>query len=106
MVLVFGRKDDVIKGDTPVDGQVGIVPGNGSLAFRMVEIVAFVLENGIFGENYETMGKTFGDKKHQVVIGGQFTSHALTVGRGVSADVNSHIKNSSTDFRGCARLFF
>ena len=89
--MVFGRKDDVVERDSPVDGKVGVVPGNGSFAFRMVEIVAFVLEHSILREYHESMGKAMRYEKHQMIVGGQLTRYALAISGGVTSNVNGNV---------------
>ena len=51
MTLVLVGQDDVGCREAPVDSERRIVPGDGALGGRLVEVVAVVLEDGLAAQD-------------------------------------------------------
>lgn len=97
VAILVGEKDFVFV-QMPVDVQLRIVPGQSALALRIIEFVAFVLKHGLVAKDRESMCEPLRDKELKVVVLGEFDGIILAIGRGVLADVDSHIKDRSFDY--------
>ena len=69
MVPVFFGKDYFVGRQLPVDSQVGVVPGNGSLAVGIVKIVTFILKHSLFAQYGKSVGKALGDEELPMAFG-------------------------------------
>ena len=72
MCPVFGREDHLLCGELPVDPQVGVVPGNRSFGLGRVEVIAFVLEDGLVAQYGKTVCESARYEELAVILGGQF----------------------------------
>ena len=97
MSPVLLRQYRPVGGDAPVDGEVGVVPGDGSLGLRGVEAVALVLEDHLVAQHAEPVGETPRDEELPVVVFGEFDRHMLAEGRRASPDVHSHVEHGTPD---------
>ena len=95
MVFVLLRQYRPVGGDAPVDGEVGVVPGDGSLGLRGVEAVALVLEDHLVAQHAEPVGEAPGDEELAVVVPGEFDRHMLSEGRRAFPDVHSHVQHGA-----------
>ena len=97
MVFVLLRQYRPVGGDAPVDGEVGVVPGDGALGLRGVEAVALVLEDHLVAQHAEPVGETPRDEELPVVVARQLHGHVLAEGRRTSPDVNRHVQYGTPD---------
>ena len=81
MASVFLREDDIIFWQLPIYIELWIIPCDGTLALRMVKIVAFILENHFIAQHAETMCKPSRDKKLILFLTGEFHGYPFTKGR-------------------------
>ena len=95
MVFVLLRQYRLVGGDAPVDGEVGVVPGDGALGLRGVEAVALVLEDHLLAQHAEPVGEAPGDEELAVVAPGEFDRHMLSEGRRAFPDVHSHVQHGA-----------
>ena len=63
MLHVLVTQDGFICGDAPVDAEGAVEDADASVCFGMVELVAFVLEDGCVCEDSEAVGKAFGNEE-------------------------------------------
>ena len=63
----------------------------------MIEIVAFVLENGYLTEDGETVGETSWNEELEVVVFGQFYGYVLAICRGAFADIDGYVEDCAFD---------
>ena len=92
MSPVLLRQYRPVGGYAPVDGEVGVVPGDGPLGLRGVEAVALVLEDHLLAQHAEPVGETPRDEELPVVVAREFDRHVLAEGRRVSPDVHRHVQ--------------
>ena len=95
MPPVLLRQYRPVGGDAPVDGEVGVVPGDGALRLRGVEAVALVLEDHLVAQHAEPVGETPRDEELTVVVARQFHGHVPPEGRRASPDVHRHVQHGA-----------
>ena len=95
MPPVFLRQYRLLGGDAPVDGEVGVVPGDGPLRLRGVEVVALVLEDDLVAQHAEPVGEAPRDEELTVVVARQLHRHVLSEGRRASPDVHRNVQNGA-----------
>lgn len=95
MPPVLLRQYSLVGGDAPVDAEVGVVPGDGSLGLRGVEAVALVLEDHLVAQHAEPVGESPRDEELTVVVLGEFHCHVPSEGRRASPDVNRHVQHGA-----------
>ena len=95
MPPVLLRQYRLVGGDAPVDGEVGVVPGDGSLGLRGVEAVALVLEDHLVAQHAEPVGEAPRDEELTVVVFRQLHGHVLSVGRRAFPDVHRHVQHGA-----------
>jgi len=109
MCPVFGREDHLLCGELPVDPQVGVVPGDRSFGLGRVEVIAFVLEDGLVAQYGKTVCESARYEELAVILGGQFDGDVFAE-RGRSApyidgDVQNPTLNDPYQFGlGCGPL--
>ena len=92
---VLLRQYRLVGGDTPVDAEVGVVPGYRALRLRGVEAVALVLEDHLVAQHAEPVGEPSRDEELTVVVLRQLHGHVLSVGRRASPDVHRHVQHGA-----------
>ena len=78
MVTVFLGQDDIPGRNAPVNSQIRIIPGDGSLGFLIVEIVAFVLEYRLVRQDAETVSHSPWQEELPVTLSGQLDSYVFS----------------------------
>lgn len=76
----------------PVDAERIVKNGYATVCFRMVEVVAFILENGGFAKYGEAMCKATRYEELSVIVLCEFHSNMFAVCGRSFADVHSHVK--------------
>ena len=76
----------------PVNAERFVKNGYATVCFRMVEVVAFILENGGFAEYGEAMCEAARHEELSVIVLCKFHSNVLAVCGRSFADVYSHVK--------------
>ena len=95
MICVFRAEDDLVGGNAPVDAQGGVVPGDGSFGRRLVEAVALVEEDGLFGQHREAVGKALGNEELQLVLAAEFCRNVFAEGGAADADVHRNVQHAA-----------
>ena len=83
--------------NSPVDGEGFVKDGDSVVCFRMVIVIAFVLEDGDITEDGEAVGKTSWDEELTVVVFGQFDCHVLSICGRAFANVYGYVKDCAFD---------
>ena len=65
MLGVFFAQDGLLRRDSPVDAEALVCYGDAVVGLRMVELIAFVLEDGCLGEDGKAVGEALGDEELQ-----------------------------------------
>lgn len=81
--------------DSPVDSQTLIQNAYATVSFRVVELVAFVLEDRGLGQDGEAVGEALGNEELPVVFLRELHRDVLPVGRAAFADVHSDIQHGA-----------
>ena len=76
---VFVRQYGLVGGDSPVDSEALVQNAYATVGFGMVELVAFVLEDGALAQYCEAVRKAFGDEELPVIVFRQLHRDALSV---------------------------
>ena len=92
---VLVRQYGLVGGDSPVDSQALVEDADAAVGFRVVELVAFVLEDGALAQDSEAVRKAFGDKELPVVVFRELHRDALSVSGAAAAYVHCHIQNGA-----------
>ena len=79
----------------PVDAQALVQDADAPVRFRMVEVVALVLEHRRLAQHRKSMRKTLRDEELPVIVLRQLHGHMLPVRRAALADIHSHIQYRS-----------
>ena len=90
---VFVGKDGLFEGYFPINAERWIHDGDASVCFRMVVVVALILEHCCIAQNCETMGEASWNEELAVVVFGQEAGYVLAVCGGTFADVYGNIEN-------------
>lgn len=97
MIAVLVGKENLVLVELPIDVELRVVPGDCAFALRVVESVAFVLEDSIVTEDGEAVGETFGDKVLEVVVLGELDRMVVSKSRRVFADIYCDVEYASFD---------
>jgi hypothetical protein len=95
MVPVLGGKDDLFGGQLPVNPDIWIVPCDGTLRLRMIEIVALILEHALLGKDAESMGESPGHKKLKMILFTQLHREVLPISRRILSDIYCNVENTA-----------
>jgi len=95
MFGIFGADDTQFFRHLPIDSQIRVVQQQSAIRFRMIEVIAFVGEDGLVAEHRETMCKALGDEELTLVILTQLHAVPLTEGGTVFAQIDSHIQDTA-----------
>ena len=68
MLFVFLAKQCFAKRKLPINAKSLVGYANAAVSLGVIEIVAFILENGFFAQHGKTMGKTLRNEKLTVII--------------------------------------
>ena len=93
MLRVLVAQDGMLRWDAPVDTERTVQNADAAVGFRMVEVVALVLEHSRLAQYRKSMGEASGDKELAVVIFRQFDCHVLPVGGAAAPYVNRHVQH-------------
>ena len=63
MLQIFLAEYGFFNRDMPVDAKTFILDVDAAISFRMIKLIALVLENGGLGENGEAMSKATRDEE-------------------------------------------
>ena len=97
MLQVFLAKNRLLHRYAPINAKRLVLDIDAAISLRMIELVAFVLEDGSLGENGETMSEATRDKKLTMIVFCQFYCYMLAECRRAFADVNGNIKHCALD---------
>ena len=78
--------------DSPVDSQTLVQNAYAAVSFRVVELVAFVLEDRSLGQDGKAVGEAARYEELTMIVTCQLDSHVLPISRAAFADIYSHIK--------------
>ena len=87
----------VLRGYSPVDAQALVKDADAPVRFRVIELIALVLEHRRLAQHGETVGEPFRDEELPVVVLRQLHGHVPSVGRRAFAYVNGDIEDFSSD---------
>lgn len=76
---VLVRQYGLVGGDSPVDSEALVQNAYATVGFGMVELVAFVLEDGALAQHCEAVREAFGDEELPVVVFRELHRDALSV---------------------------
>ena len=80
MLSVLLAQDCLLCRNSPVDAEALVCYGDAAVGFRMVELIALVLEDGSLAQYGETVGEAFRDEELPVIIFREFDGDVLPVG--------------------------
>ena len=92
-MTVFFGKDYLIGRQAPVDCQIRVIPCNCTLCLWMVEIVALVLEDHLFGKYAESVSKSTRHKKLTMILFAQLYRKVLPISRRILTDIDCNVQN-------------
>ena len=81
----------------PFDADIGVVPGEAAFVVGVVEVVTFVAEFGVVGEDEEAVGESAGDEVLFFVFFGEGLAVPFAVGGGAGAEVDGDVKDGAFD---------
>lgn len=79
-------------GDLPVNCEVGVGAIYSSFTLRVVEGIAFVLEEGLVAQDCKSVGEAFGKEELAVVFAGEEAREVATEGGGTFAQVEGYVE--------------
>ena len=82
MLRIFFGKIGMLGWDLPINTEGIIEDADASIGFRMIEVVALVLEDGSLGEDGEAMGKALRNEELDMIVFCQLYCHMLAISRG------------------------
>ena len=94
---VLLAQDGLLRGDAPVDAEAVVCYRDACVGLRVVELIAFVLEDGCLAQHGETVGEAFRDEELAVVLFRKLHGDVLPVGGRAAADVDGHVEDGSPD---------
>ena len=68
MPAVLLRENHTICRNTPVNTQIRIIPGNGTLTMRSIKIITLILKNDFLAQYTESMCQPTGNEKLTMII--------------------------------------
>lgn len=95
MFGVLLADNTLVLGNLPVNSQIRVVEQDTTVSLGVIEIIAFIGEDGRLAQHGETMRKTFGDEELTVIVGAQFYGKPLTVGLAALAYIHCDIQHPS-----------
>ena len=93
MLRVLVAQDGVLRWDAPVDTERTVQNADAAVGFRMVEVVALVLEHSRLAQYREAVREAAWDEELPMVVFRQFNCHVLPVGEASPADVHGHVQH-------------
>ena len=97
MLGVFFAQDGLLRRDSPVDAEALVCYGDAVVGLRMVELIAFVLEDGCLAQYGETVGEAFRNEELAVIVFREFYGDVLSVGGRAFADIDGYVEDGSPD---------
>ena len=94
-MCIFLAEDGFFCGDLPVNAEAFVCDGDAPVCFRMVEFVAFILENGSLAQHSKAMGESFWNEELPVIIFCEFYSDVFAVGGRAFAEVDGNVEDSA-----------
>ncbi len=92
--ILFGQ--DSFRGvNQPVYSKRFILYRDSAVGFRVVIVVAFVLEHRNVAEDGKSVGESAGDEELAVIVLREFNGHVLAVGGRALADVDGYIEHTA-----------
>ena len=86
----------IVGRDSPVDSQALIQNAYAPVSFRVVELVAFVLEDSSLGQDGKAVGEALGNEELSMVVLRELHRDVLPVGVAAFADVHCNIQHGPT----------
>jgi len=83
--------------ERPGNGQVGVIPTDGSFVLRGPVVGCYIQKFGNVGEYQESVGKSHGNPELAIVVFRKLCAHPAAKGWGRLANVHGHIIDSSPD---------
>ena len=80
MTTVFLAANGGVERYTPIDTKSGIVKTDAPFRFRMIELVALILEDSSGRQHGKPMGKSFGNEQLSMIVCREFDDYVLTIG--------------------------
>ena len=97
MLSVLVAQDGMLRGDAPVDAEAGVQDADAAIGFRMVEVVALVLEHSRLAQYREAVREAARDEELAMVVLAQFDGHVLPVGGAAAPDVHRNVKHPAAN---------
>ena len=97
VLQIFFGKDSFRWINLPVDAESFVDDENSAVSFRMVVVVALVLEDGYVAEDGEAVCKTSRDEELTVVVFCQLDSHVVAVCWRAFTDIDGYVEDCSFD---------
>ena len=97
MLQIFLAEYRLFNRYAPVNAKTFILDVDAAIYFRVIELVALVLEDGGLGENGEAMSKATRDKKLTMIVFCQFYCYMLAECRRAFTDVNGYVEYCAFD---------
>ena len=94
---VLVREDDRVGVDRPVDGDIGIIPGNAAIRFRRIKAGDLVGNFGIRLQRTEAVGEALRDQQLLPVFRTQGHADPLAKGRGAMTDIDRNVKDRAAN---------
>ena len=86
---------DARRGIRPDDADIRVIPAQGTLVFRVVEIRAFVVEMRGLAQYEEAVGHARRHPELMLIVRREDGPEPLPERRGIGADVHGHVKNAA-----------
>jgi len=96
MLRVFFAQDCLFRGDSPVDAEALVCYGDTVVCFRMVELIALILEDGSLAQYGETVSEAFRNEELTMIFFCEFDGDVLSVGGRPFSDIDGHIQDGSS----------
>ena len=95
MMPVFVGKDGLFEGYSPINAERWIHDGDASVRFRMIVVVALVLEHSRIAQDCKAMGEASWYEELAVIVFGQEAGYVLAVCGGTFAYVYGNVEDLS-----------
>ena len=96
-MTVLLAKQNLTGFNRPLDANLLVVPTNGSLGLRSIDIVDLIGEHGLVAQHQESVCKAAGDEELAFVLGAKLRHDIPTERRRLATQVDSYIKHPTAD---------
>ena len=89
------HEDCLFRGDSPVDAEALVCYGDTVVCFRMVELIALILEDGSLTQYGETVSEAFRNEELTMILFCEFDGDVLPVSGRPFSDVDGYVEDGS-----------